>query len=139
MDTIILLLQGVGVVILLALGIAVLLFPISLDLSYKEHAGKGCINYWLTALEAICFLAVSNYWKDTTSDGFNEALGCLVIVLIISIVVSRKKAKKWNLDKWNTFLVAAAQIMSPVSIFFLILMISSAVQAIKGDKDEAKK
>ena len=139
MENIILLLQGAAILLLVILGIVALLFPVLLDISFKEHTGKGCINYWLTAAEAICILAMGGYRGDEAADEFDTALGFLVIVIIISIIVARKKAKQWEMDKLYTFLVVVAQIMSPISIFFIILMISSAVQAVKGDKNESKK
>ena len=139
METIILLLQGAGILFLIAMGIVALLCPIIIDHSFKENTGSGCINYWLTGAEAIGILATCSYSKDTSSDGFYEALGFLTIIIVISVIVARKKAKKCDVSGLGAFLVVVAQVLSPISIFFIFLMISSAIEALKGGKNEQRK
>lgn len=133
MENIIMLVKGAAVLALIVVGIVALLFPVLLDSSFKQNTGKGCINYWLTAAEAVCLLAMCGYRWDTASDGFYEAVGFLVVFIVVSIISARKKAKKWNLDKGYTFLVTAAQVLSPLSVFFILIMIASVL---KGEDEE---
>ena len=136
MENIFMLIKAAIFFILIAAGIYFMLFPIIFDANMKTKTGKGIINYGLTGIELICLLGVITYLSDTSSEGFTEALGCLTIAVIVSIVVAAKKAQKRKLDKWTTFLVIVAQAVSPISILFIVFMIESLISDAKkkGDK-----
>ena len=136
MENILMLMKAAFFFILIAAGIIFMLFPIIFDANMKMKTGKGIINYGLTAIELICLLGVITYLSDTSSEGFSEALGCLTIAVIVSIVVAAKKAKKQKLNKWTTFLVIVAQAVSPISILFIIFLIERLISDAKkkGDK-----
>lgn len=136
MENILMLIKAALFFILIAAGILFMLFPIIFDANMKTRTGKGIINYGLTGIEMICLLGVITYLSDTSSDGFAEALGCLTIAVIVSIVAAAKKAKKRNLDKWTTFWVIVAQAVSPISILFIVFMIERLISDAKkkGDK-----
>ena len=134
MENILMLIKAAFFFILIAAGILFMLFPIIFDANMKAKTGKGIINYGLTGIEMICLLGVITYLSDTSSDGFTEALGCLTIAVIVSIVAAAKKAKKRNLDKWTTFLVIVAQAVSPISILFIVFMIERLISDALGCK-----
>ncbi len=112
------------VLAVLAVGLGILLFPIWLDTYIKNKTGKGSLNYWLTGIELICLIGCFNPGDDT----FEGNLGCLLIAIVISAVIAWKKAKKLQLEKSMAIGVIFAQILSPVSILF---MIESAISSLK--------
>lgn len=115
------------VLAVLAVELGILLFPIWLDTYIKNKTGKGSLNYWLTGIELICLIGCFNPDDDT----FEGNLGCLLIAIVISAVIAWKKAKKLQLEKSMAIGVIFAQILSPVSILFILFMIESAISSLK--------
>lgn len=128
MENIVMLIKVVVFFVFLAVSFLFMIFPILLDVDMKKRTGTGVLNRWMTGIELICVVGVITYLSDTSSDGFYEALGCLAFVVIISIVVGKKKAKKLNLDKWRTFMVVLAQVVSPLSILFIVFMLENFIK-----------
>lgn len=94
---------------------------------YKNKTGKGFLNYWLTGIELICLIGCFN----PTDDTFEGNLGCLLIAVVISAVIAWKKAKKLQLEKSMAIRAVSAQILSPVSILFILFMIESVISSLK--------
>ncbi len=122
----VLLLGGIGV------GIAVLMFPVVVDLQYYGENGKHILNYWMTVIELICIFTVYTYIPEWGSDGSTEALGFLCISIIVSWILAVKKAKKLGIQGVGVSIVVIAQILSPVSIIFILLSIAGLAEKISG-------
>lgn len=136
METIMMFMKAVLYFAVIVAGLFVLLFPVLLDVYMRENMKAGVLNYWMTFIGAICLLGVLADYDSTMSAGVTEALGCLVIVAIVSGVLGRKRAQKLGLSKQMTFVVIMAQIISPVSILAILLMIYVMLsdRKKKGDK-----
>lgn len=120
----------VGIVIVLAVlavGLGILLFPIWFNTYIKNKAGKGFLNRWLTGIELICLIGCFN----PADDAFEGSLACLLIAVVISAVIAWKKAKKLQLEKRVVIGAVFAQILSPVSILFIVFMIESVIRSLK--------
>lgn len=127
METLKVLVDIVIVLAVLAVGLGILLFPIWFDTYIKNKTGKGFLNYWLTGIELICLIGCFN----PTDDTFEGNLGCLLIAVVISAVIAWKKAKKPQLEKSMAIRAVSAQILSPVSILFILFMIESVISSLK--------
>ncbi len=127
METLKVLVDIVIVLAVLAVGLGILLFPIWFDTYIKNKTGKGFLNYWLTGIELICLIGCFN----PTDDTFEGNLGCLLIAVVISAVIAWKKAKKLQLEKSMAIRAVSAQILSPVSILFILFMIESVISSLK--------
>ncbi|MEZ3443746.1 MAG: hypothetical protein K1W30_01160 [Lachnospiraceae bacterium] len=127
METLKVLVDIVIVLAVLAVGLGILLFPIWFDTYIKNKTGKGFLNYWLTGIELICLIGCFN----PTDDTFEGNLGCLLIAVVISAVIAWKKAKKFQLEKSMAIRAVSAQILSPVSILFILFMIESVISSLK--------
>lgn len=127
METLKVLVDIVIVLAVLAVGLGILLFPIWFDTYIKNKTGKGFLNYWLTGIELICLIGCFN----PTDDTFEGNLGCLLIAVVISAVIAWKKAKKLQLEKSMAIRAVSAQILSSVSILFILFMIESVISSLK--------
>ena len=127
METLKVLVDIVIVLAVLAVGLGILLFPIWFDTQKKNKTGKGFLNYWLTGIELICLIGCFN----PTDDTFEGNLGCLLIAVVISAVIAWKKAKKLQLEKSMAIRAVSAQILSSVSILFILFMIESVISSLK--------
>ena len=107
-------------------GIFIMLFPLLFEGDLKKQTGKGILSHGLTAVELICLIGVFNPGEPE----FAQNVGVLVIVTVIAGMIARNKAKKRNLDKRTTVYAVIAQILSPASILFITLMISTAVSGL---------
>lgn len=125
MENIIGLFGTAGVLMLVCMGIAALLYPIMFEISFREHIGTSGISFWWTICQIIGVLGTLSYARDTTSDGFYEALGFTVIVFIIAIVRNYKRIKRIGCDKKVCRAGALAQMAAPFGIMFIILLISN--------------
>ena len=134
MELIITFIQGVFVIALIILGLAVIITPIVVHIQYKLETGQNLINFWLTGLEAIALLPALEYMGNTSQPGFSEKLGFLIIVLIITIILTNKRTSKFGFQGLRKFIAILAQLFSPIS-FLIILGIMSRIL----DKDDDKK
>jgi len=125
MENIIGLFGAAGVLALVSIGIAVLLYPIMFEISFREHIGTSGISFWRTICQIIGILGTLSYAKDTTSDGFYEALGFTVIVFIIAMVRNYKRIRRIGCDKKVCGAGAVAQMAAPFGIMFIILLIGN--------------
>ena len=93
MENIIGLFGAAGVLALVCIGIAVLLYPIMFEISFREHIGTSGISFWWTICQIIGILGTLSYAKDTTSDGFYEALGFTlswlraILTLVLGLII----------------------------------------------------
>lgn len=123
---------GVGAVILLiAVIISALIYPISFEIKFKSTYGKNGISYGWTICQLIGIIGTFSYASDTASDGFYEALGFTAIVFVIAMVRTYKRIKKMGLGSEVCIAATAAQFMAPIGIIFIVLLISSLL-----DKDD---
>lgn len=125
MENIIGLFGAAGVLALVCIGIAVLLYPIMFEISFREHIGTSGISFWWTICQIIGILGTLSYVKDTTSDGFYEALGFTVIVFIVAMVRNYKRIRRIGCDKKVCRAGAVAQMAAPFGIMFIILLIGN--------------
>ena len=125
MENIIGLFGAAGVLMLVCMGIAALLYPIMFEISFREHIGTSGISFWWTICQIIGVLGTLSYARDTTSDGFYEALGFTVIVFIVAMVRNYKRIKRIGCDKKVCRAGALAQMAAPFGIMFIILLISN--------------
>ncbi|MBO5353122.1 MAG: hypothetical protein J6A77_07460 [Lachnospiraceae bacterium] len=135
MENIIGLFEAAGVIALLCLGVVGLLYPIMFEISFKEHIGTSGISFWWTVCQMIGVFGTLSYAKDTTSDGFYEALGFTVIVFIIAMIRNYKRIKKLGCDKKVCRAGAMAQMAAPFGIMFIILLIGNLFGRDEKDKD----
>ena len=105
-------------------GLFVMLFPLLFDANLKKRTGEGIVNHVLTAVELICLIGIFNPGDAE----FAGNLGVLTIVAVIAAVAARNKAKKRNLDKRTTACAMIAQVLSPASILFIVIMISNTMR-----------
>ncbi len=134
MELILIFIKYCAIFALIAVAVLVMLFPLQFNSNLKKRTGTGCLNYLLTALETICLVAA----MDTDSPRFKGNLGLSVIVAVAAGIFARKKAKKRNLNEKDTFCATAAQVLSPLSILFIIFMVSGIMNDI-AEKRKKKK
>lgn len=125
MENVVKLFEAAGILGLVCLGIAALLYPIMFEISFREHVGTSGISYWWTICQIIGLLGTLSYARDTASDGFYEALGFTVIVFIIAVVRNYKRIKRIGCDKKVCRAGAVAQMIAPFGIIFIIVLISN--------------
>lgn len=125
MENIIGLFGVAGLLLLICLGIAALLYPIMFEISFRQHVGNSGISTWWTFCQIIGVFGTLSYARDTASDGFNEALGFSAIVFIIAMVRNYKRIKKMGCEKKICRAGVVAQMAAPFGIMFIILIISS--------------
>ena len=137
MENIIKLFGAAGVLALICIGIVALLYPIMIEIKFKENFGKSGISYWWTAIQMIGVLGTMSYAKDTYSDEFTEALGLTVIIFVIAMIRNYKRIKKIGLEKSVCWMAVLAQAMAPVGIFLILFLISGLFKG--STEDEIKK
>jgi multisubunit Na+/H+ antiporter MnhB subunit len=105
---------------------------------YKEEFGKPLLNYWLTALEFIAIFNVYLCFNGGKTDDYDFAIGLCVIVCVVVFMLTKKKANQLNQTGFMKFVIIAAQLLSPLSIIFILLMISMIKQELskKNKKKE---
>lgn len=134
MDNLQMMIQAILVLGAIGVGFAVLMFPVVVDLQYYREFGKHFLNYWMTIVELICIFNVYTYIPEWGTDSSTEALGFLIISIILSWILAFKKAKKLGIQGIGIYIVAIAQILSPVSIIFILLSIAGLAEKISGKK-----
>jgi D-alanyl-lipoteichoic acid acyltransferase DltB (MBOAT superfamily) len=109
-----------------------------MDMMYKEEFGKPLLNYWLTALEFIAIFNVYLCFNGGENDDYDFAIGLCVIVCVVVFMLTKKKANQLNQTGFMKFVIIAAQLLSPLSIIFILLMISMIKQELskKNKKKE---
>ena len=101
---------------------------------------KYCAIFALIAVAVLVMLFPLQFNSnlDTDSPRFKGNLGLSVIVAVAAGIFARKKAKKRNLNEKDTFCATAAQVLSPLSILFIIFMVSGIMNDI-AEKRKKKK
>lgn len=135
MENIIGLFGVAGVLLSVCMGIAALLYPIMFEISFREHVGTSGISLWWTVCQIIGVLGTLSYARDTTSDGFYEALGFSVIVFVVATIRNYKRIKRIGCDKKVCRAGAVAQMAAPFGIIFIILLISNLFNRNNRDSD----
>lgn len=120
------------VLVVLAAGLGVILFPIWFDAAFKNKTGKEFLNYWMTGIELICMIGCFNPGSDT----FEGNVGCLLIAVLLSALIAWKKTKKFQLERGKAVGAIFAQILSPVSILLLLFMVESLISSLKKNKKD---
>lgn len=136
MENIIKLLGVAGVLALICVGFVSLLYPIMFEIKFKENFGKSSISYWWVAIQMIGTLGTMSYARDTSSDGFTEALGFTIIIFIIAMVRNYKRIKKMGLEKSICRMAVLAQAMAPVGIFLILILISNLFKGATNDDEK---
>ena len=96
----------------------------------KNKTGKGFLNRWMTGIEFICLIGCF----DPSSDSFYGNLGCLFLSTAVSVMLAWKKAKKLHFENPKALGAVLAQIFSPVSLLFLVIMIGRLMDKLKKDR-----
>jgi hypothetical protein len=128
MDNLIMIFKAIFVLGLILAALFTILFPIALDMMYKEEFGKPLLNYWLTALEFIAIVNLCLCFDDGKNADYDFAIGLCTIVCIAVIIFTLKKARRLNLTGFMKFVIIAVQLLSPLSIIFILLIISMATE-----------
>ena len=135
MENIVLLFEAAGILLLVCLCIAVLLYPIMFEITFRQQIGTPGISLWWTICQIIVFFSTMSYVSDTSSEEFCEALVFSIIVFIIAIVRNYKRIKKKGCDKKVCIAGALAQMMAPFGIIFVLVVISSLFDKNSKDND----
>ena len=130
METISILIQMIILLLFAAAGLGLMLFPILFDVDVKNKTGKGFLNRWMTGIEFICLIGCF----DPSSDSFYGNLGCLFLSAAVSAMLAWKKAKKRHFENPKALGAVLAQILSPVSLLFLVIMIGRLMDKLKKDR-----
>ncbi len=136
MENMIKLFCAAGVLVLICVGLAALLYPIMFDIKFKENFGKSGISYWWAAIQMIGTLGTMSYARDTSSDAFAEALGFTVIIFVIAMIRNYKRIKKMGLEKSICRMAVLAQAMAPVGIFLILILISNLFKGTTNDDEK---
>jgi hypothetical protein len=137
MDNLVAIFEAILILGLVAVGIVIVLFPIMLDIQYKGETGKHLLNFWLTALEIIAIINLSSCINDGKEADYDFAIGFCTLVCIAVVIFTAKKARRLNLLGFQKFMLIAAQLLSPLSIFFILILISMVTEKIdKKDKKD---
>ena len=136
MENIIKLLEATGVLALICVGFVSLLYPIMFVIKFKENFGKNGISYWWAAIQMIGILGTMSYARDTSSEGFTEALGFTIIIFIIAMIRNYKRIKKMGLEKSICRMAVLAQAMAPVGIFLILILISNLFKGATNDEEK---
>lgn len=134
MENIIKLVGAVGVLGIICIGFVFLLYPIMFEIKFKEHCGKSGISYWWAVFQLIGVLGTMSYAKDTSSDGFTEALGFTVIIFIVAMIRNYKRVKSMGHAKKLRWSAVLAQAMAPVAIVVILFLVSSVLNKITDDE-----
>lgn len=138
MENLLMIVEVVLVLSGIAAGIALLFFPVILDIQYLEKSGEHILNYWMTGIELICILIFYTYIPEWGSDASREALGALVLSMIVSCMLAVKRAKKLGSSGVGIFIVVMAQIFSPLSIIAILVCIAGMTSRISDKSDKNK-
>ena len=130
METISILIQIIILLLFAAACLGFILFPVLFDADVKHKTGKGFLNRWLTGIEFICLIGCF----DPASDSFYGNLGCLFLSVAVSAMLAWKKAKKLHFENPKALGAVLAQIFSPVSLLFLVIMIGRLMDKLKKDR-----
>ncbi|MBQ5849808.1 MAG: hypothetical protein IIW54_03175 [Lachnospiraceae bacterium] len=125
MENIVGLFGAAGVVFLICLGIVALLYPVMFEISFRQNVGGSGLSFWWTTCQIIGVLGILSYARDTSSDGFYEALGFTVIIFIIAMARNHKRIKKMGCEKKVCRAGVLAQLVAPFGIMFIILLVSN--------------
>jgi hypothetical protein len=137
MDNLVAIFEAILILGLVAVGIAIVLFPIILDIQYLGETGKHLLNFWLTALEIIAIINLSSCLNDGKESDYDFAIGFFTLVCIAVVIFTVKKAKRLELVGFQKFMLISAQLLSPLSIFFILILISMVTEKIdKKDKKD---
>jgi hypothetical protein len=135
MDNLVAIFEGILILGLVAAGLAIVLFPLRLDIQYMEETGKHLLNFWLTALEIIAIINLSSYLNDGNEADYDFAIGFFTLVCIAVAIFTARKAKRLKLVGFQKFIMIAAQLLSPLSIFFILFLISMVTEKL-NEKDK---
>lgn len=130
METIGMLIEIIILLFFIAVGLVLVIFPILFDADMKNKTGKGFLNRWLTGIEFICIIGCF----EPSSDSFYGSLGLLFLSMAVSAIMAWKKAKKLHLENKTAFKAVLAQILSPASLLFTVIMIDRLINKWKKDK-----
>lgn len=127
METMGMLIEIIVLLLFIAAGLGFMIFPILFDTDMKNKTGKGFLNRWLTGIEFICIIGCF----EPASDSFYGNLGLLFLVMAVSAMIAWKKAKILHLDNKTAFGAVFAQVLSPVSLLFIVIMIGRLAGKLK--------
>lgn len=130
METIGMLIKIIILLLFIAAGLGFMMFPILFDADMKNKTGKGFLNRWMTGIEFFCLIGCF----EPTSDSFYGNLGCLFLSMAVSAIIAWKKAKKLHLENKIALEAVFAQVLSPVSLLFIVIMIGRLISNLKKDK-----
>ena len=93
----------------------------------------------MTAIQLAGIIAMYVCYNDRNQNGVDAAIGFTFIAFVVAAIFAAKRAKKLLLtgkDKWQLIL---AQVFSPLTIVFVILLASLVLEKIgkilSGDSD----
>ncbi len=132
METIGILIQIIILLLFAATCLSFTVFPILFDADVKNKTGKGFLNRWLTGIEFICLIGCF----DPSSDSFYGNLGCLFLSMEVSAMLAWKKAKKLHFENKEALGAVFAQVFSPVSLLFFVIMIGRLLHKLKKDREK---
>lgn len=132
METIGILIQIIILLLFAATCLSFTVFPILFDADVKNKTGKGFLNRWLTGIEFICLIGCF----DPSSDSFYGNLGCLFLSMAVSAMLAWKKAKKLHFENKEALGAVFAQVFSPVSLLFFVIMIGRLLHKLKKDREK---
>lgn len=133
MGTIGVLIELIILLLFIAAGLGFMIFPILFEADMKNKTGKGFLNRWLAGIEFICIIGCF----EPSSDSFYGNLGCLFLSVAVSALIAWKKAKKFHLENKMVLGAVFAQILSPISLLFIVIMIGRLVGKLKkGQSDK---
>ncbi|MBD5495155.1 MAG: hypothetical protein HDR12_12510 [Lachnospiraceae bacterium] len=127
METIGMLIKIIILLLFIAAGLGFMIFPILFETDIKNKTGKGFLNRWMTGIEFICLIGCF----EPSSDSFYGNLGCMFLSMAVSAMIAWKKAKKLHLENIMALGAVFAQILSPVSLLFIVIIIGRFFSKLK--------
>lgn len=136
---------AIGGIALICVGVwlffKLIFHPVLFELELRNRGVKG-ISYVMTAIQLAGIIAMYVCYNYRNQDGVDASIGFTFIAFVVAAIFAAKRAKKLLLTGKDIWQLILAQVFSPVTIVFVILLASLVLDKIgkilSGDSDSDK-
>lgn len=133
MEAIFTLIKGAFVIGGILLGLIALVMPVILHINFKNKTGENLLDFRFTALDIVALFLIMG--KAQSGECAGEII-LFIVAMIITFVFACKRADRLNMHGTTKIIAVAAQLLSPFSVLFILIMISNFINNLNKKKDD---
>lgn len=134
MEAIFTLIKGAFVIGGIILGLIALVMPL-LHIDFKNKTGENLLDFRLTVLDIVALFLIIG---EAHSGECTGEIVIFIAAMIITFIFACKRADRLNMQGTTKIIAVAAQLLSPFSVLFILIMISNFIDNLNKKKEDDK-